>query len=181
MGNPLSPIIADYVMDLLDSAVAAATVEIPYLKKYVDDLFLVLPSDKVEEMLNIFNQQNGHIQFTVEKEECNHLPFLDMMMVRQDDQSIKTEWYMKTIASRRFLNYHSCHPMNLKINVALIERVAYNFAKRVMQFSTNLSLKRTKSIIFELLRTNDYPANIIICYKQGKWKPKQSNSYGSEQ
>lgn len=32
MGNPLSPIIADYVMEeLLDSAVAAATVEIPYL------------------------------------------------------------------------------------------------------------------------------------------------------
>ncbi|XP_062714349.1 uncharacterized protein LOC134291081 [Aedes albopictus] len=94
MGSPLSPIIAEYVMeDLLDDAVAATTVVIPYLKKYVDDLFLALPVEKVEEVLNVFNQQNTNIQFTVEKEENCRLPFLDLLLVRQEDRTIKTEWY----------------------------------------------------------------------------------------
>ncbi|XP_062703786.1 uncharacterized protein LOC134286220 [Aedes albopictus] len=156
MGSPLSPIIAEYVMeDLLDDAVAATTVVIPYLKKYVDDLFLALPVEKIEEVLNVLNQQNTNIQFTVEKEENCRLPFLDLLLVRQEDRTIKTEWYRKAISSGRFLNYHSGHPMSLKMNVA------FNFAKRVLRFSTNLSLKKAKSIIFGLLRTNDYPSNII--------------------
>ncbi|XP_062556681.1 uncharacterized protein LOC134221501 [Armigeres subalbatus] len=100
MGNPLSPIIAEYVMeDLLDNATTATNVEITHLKKYVDDLFLVLPSDKIQEVLGIFNQQNTHIQFTVEIEENNRLPFLDMLLIRQEDRTIKTEWYKKPIAS----------------------------------------------------------------------------------
>ncbi|XP_062714409.1 uncharacterized protein LOC134291108 [Aedes albopictus] len=155
MGNPLSPIIAEYVMeDLLDNAVAANTVVIPFLKKYVDDLFLALPLENVEDV-EIFNQQNEHIQFTVEREENSRLPFLDMLLVRQENHTIKTEWYRKAIASGRFLNYHSGHPISMKMNVA------FNFAKRVLRFSTNISLKQAKTIIFGLLRLNDYPSNII--------------------
>ncbi|XP_065078974.1 uncharacterized protein LOC135701953 [Ochlerotatus camptorhynchus] len=81
-----------YVMDdLLDDAVASSVIAIPFLRKYVDDLFLVLPTDKVAEVQNVFNQQDQHIQFTVEKEENNRLPFLDMVLVRREDRTIRTE------------------------------------------------------------------------------------------
>ncbi|XP_062703609.1 uncharacterized protein LOC134286061 [Aedes albopictus] len=100
MGNPLSPIIAEYVMeDLLENALASTPIVINNLKKYVDDLFLALPEGNIQEVLDSFNQQNEHIQFTVEREENNRLPFLDMMLVRLDNQTVKTEWFKKPIAS----------------------------------------------------------------------------------
>lgn len=76
-------------------------------------------------------------------------------MVRQEDRTIKTEWYTKSIASGRFLNFHSGHPMSLKMNTA------FNFAKRVMLFSTNLGPKDIRKTIFSQLQLNDYPPNII--------------------
>ncbi|XP_062703811.1 uncharacterized protein LOC134286243 [Aedes albopictus] len=100
MGNPLSPIIADLVMeDLLERAVAAVPFEMPYPKKYVDDLFLILPKDKIDEVREIFNQQETSLQFTVEEEQNNRLPFLDLVVIRNLDRSMSTEWYMKPIAS----------------------------------------------------------------------------------
>lgn len=48
---------------------------------------------------------------------------------------------MKPIASGRFLNYHSLHPLHQKMNIAL------NFAKRVFMFSTNCTENAIKTII----------------------------------
>lgn len=155
MGNPLSPIIADLVMeDLLDDAVKNAGTPIPYLKKFVDDLFLTLPEDKVDEVKEVFNQQNPSIKFTVEREVANKLPFLDLMLVRNEDQTVATEWYSKPIASGRLLNYYSCHPMHTKMNVAV------NFAKRVNKFSTNLDPQSISSIIHSRLQQNNYPKQV---------------------
>ncbi|XP_062534671.1 uncharacterized protein LOC134203846, partial [Armigeres subalbatus] len=74
MGSPLSPILADYVMeDLLDTVITKLNFTIPVLKKYVDDLFLVLPKPLVEHTLNIFNQFNQHLQFTMEIESAKKI------------------------------------------------------------------------------------------------------------
>lgn len=156
MGNPLSPIIANLVMeDLLDRCTEAVGFEIPILKKYVDDLFLAIPQDKVDEVKDIFNEQEASLQFTVESEQEHRLPFLDMVVIRKSDQTLKTEWYMKPIASGRFLNYHSRHPLHLKINVA------FNFAKRVCLFSSNSSQNQIHNTIRQHLLINDYPKSLI--------------------
>ncbi|XP_058832904.1 uncharacterized protein LOC131690856 [Topomyia yanbarensis] len=156
IGNPLSPIIADMVLeDLLNEALTVVNIPIPYLKKYVDDLFLSLPRDKIEAIKTTFNSLNHHIQFTTEVEENKRLPFLDMVLVRKDDQTIKTEWYTKPIASGRFLNYYSCHPMHQKMNVAI------NFAQRVYRLSTNWNSAKINNVIFRHLRLNDYPKTLI--------------------
>ncbi|XP_062714048.1 uncharacterized protein LOC134290852 [Aedes albopictus] len=156
MGNPLSPIIADLVMeDILDEATSKSNHTIPYIRKYVDDLFLVLRPEQVQSVLNTFNEVNPSIQFTAEREEESRLPFLDMTLVRQQDQTVKTEWYSKSIASGRFLNYYSGHPMHQKINVA------ENFARRVMLFSTNLDIQSIKTTIHQQLKANDYPTCLI--------------------
>ena len=156
MGNPLSPVIADYVMeDLLEEATSRTCGAIPYLKKFVDDLFLTLPPEKVQEVIDVFNGISTDIQFTAELEVERRLPFLDMMLVRQENQTIKTEWYSKSIASGRFLNYCSNHPMHQKISIAK------NFAGRVTEFSTNLDQRTVKTIITRHLKANDYPKGLI--------------------
>ncbi|XP_062557238.1 uncharacterized protein LOC134222111 [Armigeres subalbatus] len=162
MGSPLSPILADIVMDsLLHTVNQLVPYPMPVLKKYVDDLILALPEDKIHEVLDIFNGYNPHLQFTVEKESNNKLPFLDTLITRHEDQTLSTSWYSKPIASGRLMNFHSFHPTTMKINIAS------NYIDRVIRLTTNTNWNILKQIIFQNLRQNNYPAaliNRILCH-----------------
>ncbi|XP_062704429.1 uncharacterized protein LOC134286773 [Aedes albopictus] len=136
---------------LMTNVMAKINFPTPVIKKYVDDLILALPLDKVLEVLNVFNSYNPNIQFTHEVEQNGRLPFLDMVLVRLPDQSIKTEWYCKPMASGRFLDYLSSHPLHMKMNMVS------NFIKRVRKLSTNLSQSEVDAIIDNHLKINHYP------------------------
>lgn len=82
------------------------------------------------------------------------IPFLDMMLVRKDDQSIRTQWYMKPIASGRFLDYTSFHPLHQKVSMAT------SFIHRVHSLSTNLSISEIKTIVDKQLELNHYPKHL---------------------
>lgn len=156
MGSPLSPILADLVMDtLLCTVIKQVPFPIPILKKFVDDLLLALPMDQIQTTLDIFNNYNPHLQFTFETENNNKLPFLDTIITRHIDQSLSTSWYCKPIASGRLMNYHSFHPTALKMNVAS------NFIDRVTKLSTNQDIQRQKQTIFQHLRRNNFPSALI--------------------
>ena len=156
MGSPLSPILADIVMEaLLKTVVARMPFNIPFIRKYVDDLILALPKDQLEYALDMFNSYNHHLQFTKEDESYNKLPFLDTIIERHADQSVSTRWYSKPIASGRLLNFHSFHPMSMKINVAT------NFIQRVLKLNTGQQTSQQKHTIFQQLRQNNYPASLI--------------------
>ncbi|XP_065094258.1 uncharacterized protein LOC135714816 [Ochlerotatus camptorhynchus] len=155
MGNPLSPIVVDLIMEsLLDTTMRKLNFKPPFIRKYVDDLITAIPLEKLQHILDVFNSYDVHIQFTHELEVNNKLPFLDMLLVRQDNQRIKTEWYMKPIASGRFLDFLSYHPMSMKLNVAK------NFISRVYRLSTNQSDEEKANIIDNQLRLNHYPAHL---------------------
>ncbi|XP_062705294.1 uncharacterized protein LOC134287463 [Aedes albopictus] len=156
MGSPLSPILAEVVMEvLLRTVTKRLSFPLPVIKKYVDDLFVALPEDQIEHTLQIFNSYNQHLQFTVEKEADGRLPFLDTLVIRNPDQTISTQWYSKPISSGRLLNFHSFHPISMKINVAA------NFIKRVTLLTTNLNQQQQSNIIFHHLRSNNYPSSLI--------------------
>jgi hypothetical protein len=53
--------------------------------RYVDDTFVIWPhgQEKLEDFLNHLNGFHNKIQFTMEKEEKGHLPFLDIYIYRK--------------------------------------------------------------------------------------------------
>ncbi|XP_055584740.1 uncharacterized protein LOC129737605 [Uranotaenia lowii] len=156
MGSPIASPIAEIVVDdLLDSAATQSSIPLPHIRKYVDDLFLILPEDSVEYVQSVFNSQHRNIQFTVEVEKDRSLPFLDMMLHRNEEGKITTDWYMKPIASGRFLNFYSFHPLHQKLNVATA------FAKRVSLFSSRANNNEIHEIIRTNLRLKDYPIGLI--------------------
>lgn len=109
MGLPLSPILADLVMEyVLDQAIAKLSFE---LKEYVDDLFLIIPSTLIEYARDIFNSFHHKIQFTIVEETNRVLPFLDVLLIHEKDHSIDFDWYSKPTASGRILNFFSNHPL----------------------------------------------------------------------
>ncbi|XP_062701661.1 uncharacterized protein LOC134285233 isoform X2 [Aedes albopictus] len=116
MGSPLSPILAEIALDsVIEKAMSSLPFPVPILKKYVDDIFLAVPSDAIDHVLQEFNRHEERLQLTVEVEEECKLPYLDMTVIRNSDQTLSTEWYSKPIASGRMLNWHSFHHRNTNL------------------------------------------------------------------
>ena len=126
MGSPLSPILASIVMDhLLDNCIPKLPFDLPFLYKYVDDIVCSVPGCHVDTMLSVFNWFDSHLQFTVERETEISVPFLDTRVIRCGDQKVLLDWYTKPTYTGRYINYHSNHTINQKINTvrAMCSRV----------------------------------------------------------
>ncbi|XP_055714199.1 uncharacterized protein LOC129808447 [Phlebotomus papatasi] len=155
MGNCLSPVIADIIMDrVIDTAVQTVTIPPKVIYKYVDDLFLITRKDNVSSLLNAFNNVHEKIKFTCELEREGKLPYLDTLVQRGTDGVLTTDWYQKTMASGRILNFHSSHAMKQKMNTA--DGLVY----RVNNLTTN-PLTDTEAIVTNILNKNNYPNHTI--------------------
>lgn len=152
MGASASPSFSDFVMeDCLEISVEKLPFIPPFINKYVDDLCMCVPQNSVNLVLDIFNSYHPCIQFTMEQEANNVLPFLDTLLMRHVDGSLDTRWYKKPCASGRILNFKSAHPMQQKINTAK------NFVARVVKLTTIDDASWVKNTIYEGLKMNDYP------------------------
>lgn len=86
MSSPLSPIIADIVLqDLEDRALANLNFTLSFCVRYVDDVALYVPSSSVNYTLNVFNSFCPNIQFILEESENNRLNFLVITMILKDN------------------------------------------------------------------------------------------------
>lgn len=109
MGSSISPILVEILLDkLLNDAIAQVRRELNVIiricKKYVDDLFLIIPRDKIDRILQKFNSQEERIQFTYEIESNGRLLFLDVIR-NETTRMFQTDWYRKSISSGRILSY----------------------------------------------------------------------------
>jgi len=69
MGSPLSPVIADLVLqDLELVAINNLPFHLPFYYRYVDDIILAAPSNSLDILLQTFNAQHSRLQFTMEIE-----------------------------------------------------------------------------------------------------------------
>ncbi|XP_044747193.1 uncharacterized protein LOC123308546 [Coccinella septempunctata] len=108
MGNPASPSLANFIMTyLIEKVLQKLKFIVVFIKLYVDDTITAIPSDKADELLSEFNSYHPRIKFTIEKEKDGELPFLDIKVVRGEDGSLLTKWYVKPTNSGRLVNFHS--------------------------------------------------------------------------
>lgn len=158
MGNPLSPTIADIVLDTLlektTDDLKNENIDLKIITKYVDDLFAVIKKQDEERILKIFNSYHNKIKFTIEREENNSLPYLDMKLYRENNKII-TDWYSKSISSGRLINFHSTQPTKQKTNTAI------NLIKTALQLSDDKFKTKNINKIKEILINNSYPMHTI--------------------
>ena len=118
MGSPASPVIADIVMEeLLDKSIKKLSSHPRCVTKYVDDLFPIVKTSAIEEIMDVFNSFHCDIRFTLEIENDDRLPYLDTLVVKRDN-IIKLDWYQKPMTSGRLINYFSQHSKQIVINTA---------------------------------------------------------------
>lgn len=157
MGSPLSPTIANLVLERLEEDVLK-TCDFPVLlyKRYVDDIFCVIPKDSTNSIITKFNNWHNDIQFTIEIEKNNMLAFLDMKIERPEKGGkLILHWYTKPTWSGRYMHFHSNMPMPFKQNVArnLIDRAIALSSPEVRPSALN-QVKLT-------LIKNGYPENML--------------------
>lgn len=157
MGNPVSPIFANLVLnDLLMVFMdcVKSECEIPLLLVYVDDLFCCLPDNKIDGCLSILNSLDSNISFTVER-ECNKvLPYLDMLVHNIDDK-IYTEWYRKECSVDRILPFDSYHPFQQKIGIIK------QFKLRVIGLCSERFVSRSLLKLKNMFMSSGYPSSLI--------------------
>ena len=86
MGSPISVVLAELTMQKIEKSILTNPPSQPLIwKRYLDDIITVLPRNSTEEFLNFINSINSDIKFTVETENNNKLPYLDLEIVKQNN------------------------------------------------------------------------------------------------
>ena len=118
MGSALSPIVSNIYMEHFEElALNTAQLKPDLWLRYVDDTFILWShNENVEALLTHMNSIRPSIQFTMEKESNGQLPFLDVLVERQDD-GFSTSVYRKATNTGRYLNFYSNHPFSVKIGL----------------------------------------------------------------
>ena len=152
MGNPLSPILSDIVLEDLEiECIKKFNVKPLFYFRYVDDILLCVPSNSIDHTLNTFNTYDKNLQFTVEIAKNKSISFLDLKIIIDQHRHIITNWYRKPIFTGRYLNYNSHHPLSNKI------AIIYCLVDRAINLSHSSFHNDNILFVKNVLKLNDYP------------------------
>jgi len=155
MGSPLSPVVADLVMQRLEHNVIGSLEVKPFFyHRYVDDIILAAPNSCLPDLLEAFNSFHHRLSFTMEV-GGDRLDFLDLTLIRDNDRLI-SNWYTKPTFSGRFLNFHSQHPLTHKRGTII------SLVDRVLLSSHPSYHKENLDLIIKILLDNGYPLHLIF-------------------
>ena len=159
MGSPLGPTLANVFLCFHEKMwLSECPEEFKPIKynRYVDDCFLVFKSkEQADQFLEYLNSKHRNISFTVEYEQDQQIPFLDILITR-DERMLVTDVYRKSTYTGLGLNFHSFVPMLFKINsIKTLLHRAYNICSSWQKIHEEIERLRQYFYI------NSYPSNLV--------------------
>ena len=126
MGSPYSPVVANIYMEYFENLALGPKLPVPVKdwKRYVDDVFSIIPKGTKNQMLQYLNSIDPRIKFTIEQPNREgDIPFLDTFPKPQGE-GIAVSVYRKPTHIDRYLDFNSSHPISAKRAVvrALMDR-----------------------------------------------------------
>ncbi|XP_064482981.1 uncharacterized protein LOC135395821 [Ornithodoros turicata] len=157
MGSPVSVTLANLVMEHIEeTAMERFCHPVKFYHRYVDDTFVILNSDHVDDFHSVLNSIAPSINFTYEMEQNGKLPFLDVCARRCSPGGIQTCVYRKPCDTGSFLGFHSHHPTEHKRSVV---RTLFH---RSEQLSSCTELQASEdATIADYLDKRGYPRRFI--------------------
>ena len=157
MGSPLSAVLACLVLECLevDHYLPIIGQTGTYLR-YVDDVIAILP--RRCNVDNILEQLNGvchNIQFTVEREENDCLPFLDTMLHRVDGK-IEYSVYRKACYKHDLIHFFSAHSKRVK------QQVVVGFFLRAHRVCSPTFLEAELRLVTDAFVKLKYPRGFVL-------------------
>ncbi|BHF76602.1 hypothetical protein SprV_0501970100 [Sparganum proliferum] len=113
MGSPISGLIAEVVLQRVEHLVFPKY-QPKFWASYVDDTFVVVKTIDMEHLKELLNSVDPDMQFTMEAETNNQLPFLDVLVRRRATGQLQTTIFRKSTDTRQILHFNSNHPLSHK-------------------------------------------------------------------
>ena len=155
MGSPLSPIIANRVIEKIEQTALNTYLKPPSLwVRYVDDMYAIMAKAEVESFHDYLNIISTSIKFTKELEKSGQLAFLDVSVQQLKDGSLATSVYRKPTHTDKYFQYSSHHPVNQKVSMA---RTLFSRANRII--SHNEKKIEEFHQIAKTLKNNRFPSS----------------------
>ncbi|XP_076056278.1 uncharacterized protein LOC143034225 [Oratosquilla oratoria] len=156
MGSPLSVVVVEVAMQRLEpQLLSAAPSSLKLWTRYVDDVHTILDGKGVEPFFNHTNSTEAAIQFSIELEKDDQLPFLDVN-VKHEGDTLRTNVYRKSTHTDRVLDCDSHRPDCHKMSVI---KTLWNRADKVR--SAVESKKAERNHLLQVFRDNGYPNRTI--------------------
>ena len=137
--------------------------------RYVDDTFVIVKKEELENTYKQINNVFNDIKFTMEQESDNKLPFLDVLITRTDTGKLETQVHRKPTHTDQILNYNSNNPRTHKINC-----VQTLFKRARTHCNTITARKNEEKHLKTILQKNGYPISFIKKYQSHT--PSETNS-----
>ena len=125
-------------------------------KRFLDDrfIFLRLSLKKPNGLLDVLNNINSAIQFTMET-SGTQLPFLDII-INTEGKRVFMDIYSKPTDSKRYVSFNSNHPKHC------LKSIPFSLARRICMIIEKVSLKEIRLKELETLLPEQYYPKIII-------------------
>lgn len=138
-----------------DEILPSLTEQPIFYYRYVDDIIMATKTTHINEVVQVFNNFNNNLKFTVELENNSKIPFLDTMIIINENRSLIFDLYRKPTWSGRYLNYHSSLPHAYKINTISI------LAEKIIKISHKKFHTKNFNFLTQTLVENNYPKSLI--------------------
>ena len=156
MGSPVSPVVANICMEVIENTAIETTQTKPKTwKRFVDDSFSIIKKTAITSFLNSLNNIDPNISFTIELEQDNKISFLDTLITRHGN-NLKIDVFRKPTHTDRYLDFNSHRDIKHKISAArtLIHRA-------LTLPSTHATKQDELNHIRTTLKCNGYPNEIV--------------------
>lgn len=169
MGSPISVVVANLVMEVLEEKALQSFIHPPRIyKRYVDDTICVIRRDLIDEFHQHLNSQDSDIKFTVERYADDGLPFLDTLNKIKEDGSIDVSIFRKKTHTDRYLQFSSHHPPQHK---AAVVRTLFHRSEELLSIEKNKDEERIH--LKRALQDNGYPRQFVRKYNKQRSKKEQ--------
>ena len=123
-------------------------------RRYVDDIICTTKANNTSIKLAELNSMHPNLKFTVETEHNRQIPFLDLLISRDEHNRLHSNWYRKCTDTGLLMNYHSVAPKKYKraVVTGIVHRI-YSASSSWTHFDKGLD--EAKSII----ENNQFPPN----------------------
>ena len=153
MGSPPAPCLANGWLSQFEKTIKASSI---LYYRYMDDIFCECKISDVDDRLKLLNSLHSNLSFTIEKEHCGKLSFLDMIIFN-DNGNLSSGWFRKSTDTGLTLNYHSIAPLKYKksVIISFVYRI-FRACSTWQQFDIGLNEAMT------ILRNNQYPDSFFF-------------------
>ena len=158
MGSPLGPVLANIFMcELENNLVPKLNKELYGWKRFVDDIFTYADPKYILNIITALNGFHPNIKFKYEFEKDRKIPFLDVLIIRTEENQIETTVYRKPTNTNIYVNWNSYAPINWKyVTAQILIKRAYSICS-----TENLLEKELAFIEDVLCRYNNYPVTFV--------------------